>query len=56
MVLLVVLIARIIYRNADAAQKQRVKTASKVIIALWVLVSIGLHAHHQKSLPYLFLR
>lgn len=40
LVLLVVLIAPMIYRNAETAQKERVKTALKVVIALWVVVTV----------------
>jgi len=35
-----VLIAPMIYRNAETAQKQLVKTALKVVIALWVVVTL----------------
>ena len=60
LVLAVVIIMPLIYRNADSAQKQRVKTTLKVIISLWVLVTLFMIAivglkTHWANIPALLL-
>jgi hypothetical protein len=44
LVLLIVIIAPIVSRNSDQAQKLRIRTALKVIIFLWAAVSVFLIA------------
>jgi len=44
LVLLVVIVAPLIFRNSDSAQKLRVRNALKVTIAVWALVTLFLIA------------
>ena len=59
-VLLAVVIAPLIFRNADSTQKLRVRSALKVIITLWVLVTLFLigrvgYQTHWINVPALIL-
>ena len=44
LVLLVTIIIPIVFRNSDPEQKLRVRTALKVVIALWALITLVLIA------------
>jgi hypothetical protein len=60
LVLLIVLITPLIFRNSDPAQKLRVRTALKVTIAAWVVLTLFLIAKvglstHWANIPALLL-